>query len=75
MFIFGARMKEIQSLKGKMASMNPDDYMGGPLKRVFGAIDSGMFDGKDELVQLIDTIRHRNDHYLVCHDFYSYIEA
>ena len=58
-----------------MRNSNPSDYIGGYLRKVFQAIDSGMFDGKDELIPLIDTIRNRNDNYLVCHDFYSYIEA
>jgi len=58
-----------------MLKINPNDYIGGPLKRVFNAIDSGMFEGKGDLVQLINTIRKNNDTYLVCHDFYSYIEA
>ena len=39
MFIFGARVTEIHSLKEKMQNTNPDDYVGGPLKRVFNAID------------------------------------
>ena len=61
MFIFGARVNEIHNLKEKMSKMNSNDYMGGPLRRVFGAIDSGMFEGKDDLVQLINTIRNNND--------------
>ena len=50
MFIFGARVNEIHNLKEKMLKMNSYDYVGGPLRKVFGAIDSGMFEGKDDLV-------------------------
>ena len=35
MFIFGARVNEIHNLKEKMLKMNPNDYMGGPLRKVF----------------------------------------
>jgi len=50
MFIFGASVHEIHSLKQKMQNSNPNDYAGGALRRVFSAIDSGMFEGKDDLV-------------------------
>lgn len=59
----------------KKFKMKLNDYIGRPLKRVFNIIDTGMFEGKEYLIQLINTIRNNNDTYLVSHDFYSYIEA
>lgn len=34
-----------------------------------------MFGNTEELGLLLDTICNRNDQYLVCHDFYSYLDA
>lgn len=75
MFIFGALVDEVDKARDKMRSTNPYDYCGPVLNKVFDAILSGMFGSVDELKALIDVIRHNNDHYIVCHDFYSYLEA
>jgi starch phosphorylase len=75
MFIFGAKVDEIDKLKEKMRNSNPDEYIGERLKRVFEAIDSGMFGNKEEMQTLLNALRNRNDHYLVCHDFYSYCDS
>ncbi len=58
-----------------MRTSSRDDYVGKPLLKVFDAISKGVFGNKDELIGLIDTIRNKNDFYLVCHDFYSYCDA
>ena len=58
-----------------MRTTNRDEYVGKPLLKVFDAISNGVFGNKEELVGLIDTIRNKNDFYLVCHDFYSYCDA
>lgn len=58
-----------------MVTTPPDQYIPQILKEVFGAVESGMFGHKEELVSLINTIRNNNDHYLVCADFLSYCEA
>jgi len=75
MFIFGARVAEIAQLKEKMRTSEPKEYVGEALEKVFNAITEGTFGFKDEFKALLDTIRDKNDHYLVCHDFYSYVEA
>lgn len=58
-----------------MRNTNPEDYYGHDLKQVFDAVTEGMFGNKEELTNLIDTVRNRNDYYLVCHDFHSYKKA
>jgi len=58
-----------------MRNSDPYEYYGAALKKVFDAVSDGMFGNRDELTMLIDTIRNRNDYYLVCHDFYSYLKA
>lgn len=58
-----------------MKTGNKEEYIGKHLLKVFEAISKGVFGNREELVGLIDSIRNRNDFYLVCHDFYSYCEA
>lgn len=58
-----------------MKTTSSDEYVGKELKRVFDSISNGTFGNREELVSMIDSIRHRNDFYLVCHDFYSYLDA
>lgn len=75
MFIFGALVDEVEKLREKMRNSEPHEYYGQALQKVFDAVSDGMFGNRDELTMLIDTIRNRNDYYLVCHDFASYIKA
>jgi len=42
---------------------------------VFSEIENGRFGANQDLVDLINTIRNRNDHYLLAADFKAYIEA
>lgn len=58
-----------------MRNISPEEYHGPHLKRVFDAISDGMFGDRDELCNLINTIRNRNDYYLVCQDFHTYLKA
>ena len=58
-----------------MKKTSPEDYIGKPLQKVLDAITSGRFGNKDENTELVNTIRNRNDHYLVGSDFNSYCEA
>jgi len=52
------------------------DYVGSRLNRVFDTIRSGTFGGDVYAFQnLINNLVNGGDHYLVCHDFYSYLEA
>lgn len=74
-FIFGAKVNEVDALREKMRTSEPEQYYGPALKRIFDAVADGMFGAKDELRALIDTIRNRNDFYLVCHDFQEYIKS
>lgn len=75
MFIFGAKVEEVDKLKEKMHNTPPANYICPELKVVFKSIEEGRFGSKEILLELIDTIRNNNDHYLVCEDFPSYIQA
>lgn len=52
------------------------DYIGKRLARVFDVIKSGRFGGSTgAFKELIGNLEDGKDHYLVSHDFYSYLEA
>ena len=74
MFIFGARVEEVMEVRSRMRE-NQDYPIGSRLKAVFDAICQGRFGNPKELSSLVDSLTSGNDHYLVCHDFYSYLEA
>lgn len=42
-FIFGAEVKDIEGLRQKMRTTNPEEYLGPELNRVIKAITDGMF--------------------------------
>lgn len=52
------------------------DYVGKRLKRVYDTVKSGIFGGNTQAFKgIIDQLQNGGDHYLVSHDFYSYLEA
>ncbi len=75
MFIFGARVDEVERMRNQILG-GKRDYVGSRLKRVFDAIKNGAF-GNDlqGAISVIQNIENGGDHYLVCHDFYTYIDA
>ena len=75
MFVFGMNVDavnhELQKMRGGYRG-----YVGGRLARVFETIKSGTFGGDTFAFQnLINSLCNGGDNYLVCHDFYSYLEA
>ena len=58
-----------------MREADTNQYIGEPLLKVFKAIESGLFGYAEELSSLVDSVRHKNDFYLVCNDFYTYLQA
>lgn len=75
MFIFGAKLDQVDKLKEKMHNTPRENYVCQELKNVFQSIEEGRFGSKEVLLELLDTIRYNNDQYLVCEDFLSYVEA
>ena len=76
MFIFGKNVAEVDRARHEMYELHKRDYIGGRLARVFETIKSGRFGGNTQaFVNLIQALEGGRDHYLVCHDFYSYMEA
>ena len=58
-----------------MKSSNSDEYVGKALLKVIDAVTHGKFGNKQELTELMNSFRNKNDHYLVCADFTSYCQA
>lgn len=75
MFIFGAEVKDVDPIRAKMHGTDPQEYLGKELSEIFDAIGRGDFGDAEYLEPLLDTIRHRNDYYIVGHDFSSYVEC
>jgi glycogen phosphorylase len=75
MFIFGMDVQKVAEEKAKMYG-GFRDYVGSRLGRIFEVIKSGRFGGDTIAFQnLINNLTNGQDQYLVCHDFYSYMEA
>lgn len=75
MFVFGMDVAKVQEEGAKMRG-GFRDYVGSRLQRVFDTIRSGTFGGDTYAFQnLINNLTNGGDHYLVCHDFYSYKDA
>lgn len=72
-FIFGARVEEIEPLRHKMETTSSEEYVPPQLKKVIQAIRAGTFGEKDLLLGLVGTILNNNDVYLVSADFVAYI--
>jgi len=51
------------------------DYVGGRLKRVFQEIRGGRFGDLSCMGNMLYSLENGGDHYIVCHDFYSYLDA
>ncbi len=56
-----------------MRNSEPQDYFPQELLEVLEEIDHGRFGHIQDLKDLINTIRYRNDHYLIGADFASYV--
>ncbi|KAL7243701.1 hypothetical protein ACSBR1_016007 [Camellia fascicularis] len=71
MFLFGAKVNEVPTLRDKGAALKP------PLQfaRVVRMVQDGHFGFKDYFKSLCDTVEDGSDFYLLGHDFSSYLEA
>ena len=56
-FIFGAKLDEIEKLRYLMCTHRFEEYAGQEIKDVFEAILSGQFGDPNEHLPLLDTIR------------------
>lgn len=75
MFVFGMNIQEVSHASQRMKQEGFRDYVGSRLGRVFNTIRGGVFGGDGKFNYLIDTLCNGGDTYLVCWDFYPYLEA
>eukprot|EP01126_Amoeba_proteus_P004952 TRINITY_DN11636_c0_g1_i1.p1 TRINITY_DN11636_c0_g1~~TRINITY_DN11636_c0_g1_i1.p1 ORF type:complete len:225 (+),score=61.88 TRINITY_DN11636_c0_g1_i1:75-677(+) len=73
MFIFGLLAHEVD--EKRRAMYRGEIAMPNSLKQVLDLIEEGTFGEFPECKQLLDTIRHNNDYYLLSVDWESYLEA
>lgn len=58
-----------------MRNTEPASYIPSELQEVFNQIEKGRFGHNQDLIHLINTVRYKNDNYLLGQDFKSYIDA
>ena len=74
MFVFGANVEEVAECRRQMAE-GKRDYVPLSLRQVFTALFDGRFGNLNEMKPMLNKFVEGEDHYLVCWDFDSYIEA
>ena len=73
-YFFGKQVHEIDKIRAEMRN-GKKDYVGSRLKKVFDYILSNKFGNVNFFREYLNGLMYDNDFYLVCHDFYSYIET
>ena len=73
-FFFGNDLKNVDNIRNEMRNKKWD-YVGKQLKRVFDAIYNNQFGDTSFMRDYINGIINGGDYYLVCHDFYHYLET
>lgn len=74
MFIFGKNVDEVEQCKKQMRE-GKKDYVGARLKRVFDSIRNGTFGDLSCMGSILYNLENGNDQYILCYDFYLYLEA
>lgn len=71
MFIFGARVHEVERIRNELKHKN---HRNSHLGRVFDAVNSGRFGNQKEMGPLFENLQNGNDYYILTNDFYDYVE-
>lgn len=74
MFIFGKDVAGVNEARKAMYEGNRD-YVGSRLRRVLNALLGGQFGDINMARGILEGLPNGIDHYIVCHDFYSYLDA
>jgi len=74
MFIFGMDVAGVGQARKSMYEGNRD-YVGSRLRNVLNALLGGQFGDINMARGILEGLPNGNDHYVVCQDFYSYLEA
>ncbi len=73
-FFFGTELKDVETIRASMKN-GKRDYVGGRLKKVFDLILNNHFGDTSFMRDYIYNIINGGDFYLLCHDFYKYLET
>ena len=73
-FFFGHDVRNVERLREEM-KFKKWDFIGKPLRRVFDTILNNTFGDTSFMKDYINNILGGNDFFLVCLDFYQYLEA
>lgn len=73
-FFFGNDLHGVERIRNEMRNKKWD-YVGKPLKRVFDAILNNHLGDTSFMKDYIYNMMNSGDFYLVCHDFYQYLET
>ena len=74
MFIFGGNVPDVANWRRQMQE-GKRDYVGSRLRRVISAVREGAFGDMSMANGMLDALVNGQDHYCLCWDFYSYIDA
>ena len=73
-YFFGRRVEEVQRIREELRN-GKRNYVGSRLKECFDAIYNNRFGNTSFMHDYLNGIINGGDYYLVCHDFYDYLEA
>lgn len=74
MFLFGGNAEEVEEYREQMQN-GKRDYIPQALFNVLSTLRAGYFGKMDELGDLLNRLENGQDHYAICWDFTSYVEA
>ena len=73
-YFFGRKVEEVQRIREELRN-GKRNYVGSRLKECFDAIYNNRFGNTSFMHDYLNGIINGGDYYLVCHDFYDYLEA
>ena len=73
-YFFGRKVDEVNKIRNDLRN-GKRDYVGSRLKECFDCIYNNRFGNTQFMHDYLNGIINGGDYYLVCHDFYDYLEA
>jgi starch phosphorylase len=73
-FFFGKNLNDIERIRKEMR-IGKSDYVGEKLRRVFESILNNQFGDTSFMNDYVNNMMNGGDYYLVCHDFYEYLDT
>lgn len=73
-YFFGRKVDEVARIRNELSN-GKRNYVGSRLKECFDTIYNNRFGNTTFMHDYLNSIINGGDYYLVCHDFYDYLEA